>query len=344
MHRVRFAILMLLASATVTFAQAEKTKKTDPSGTWRWTTDNNGAQQDHELRLRMDKKGNVRAIYNGMLDDVHSSAGIMKGDKLKLEFEVETPDGNEFEADYDVTVKGDTASGTLVLSSDEGNVDMPWEAKRTVKMSDVKGSWDLVLDIEGETREATLDIAGKAGKYKAFYTDKMVGKLEARDLKVTDNTLTFTVNGSHDGADFVAKCSGKPVGTSLVGESVIDLSGTTYEVPMKGMLQEADPIGTWNLSLQTDEGEMNPRLVINVKGGQLDGVFQAGDIGDFETKKITLDGEKIVYFMDGEVNGENGKAKVDAKISGDNFKGVLQLELGGQEMELPLAGKRMKKK
>jgi hypothetical protein len=340
MRSLHIALALILSLTVNLFAQ--NAKKVDPSGTWRWETNNNGVQQKHQLKLRLDKKGKVRATYDGMLDDIHSVEGKMIGDKLMLEFEVETANGDEFEAKYDATIKGDSATGKISLSSDEGEMDLDWDAKRTVELADVKGTWDLVLDIEGETREAALTVTEKSGKFSATYEDEMVGELRAREVEVKDNELVFKVNGSHDGTDFVANCAATPIGTKLNGSVSIELGDTTMDIPMKGTLLEANPIGTWNLSIQTDEGEMNPKLIVNVEGGKLDGVFQAGDLGDFETKRMKIDGEKIVFFMDGQLEGDDFESKVEAKMSGDRVKGVLFLEVSNEEMELPIAGKRMK--
>ena len=108
---------LLLAHSVTLFAEDAKT--VDPTGTWRWESDNNGETVEHSLTLTRNDKNEVVGVYNGMLDNLKSVKGSLNGNKLRLFFEVDT-DGYTFDAEYDVTFNGDRGVGTLMLSSDQG--------------------------------------------------------------------------------------------------------------------------------------------------------------------------------------------------------------------------------
>ena len=167
LHRLRIAMAVLsmplIAATTLAETTAEVATDVDPSGTWRWESDNNGATVKHELRIDKNDKGEVSAVYDGMLDDLKSVSGSIDGDKLTLDFEVETTRRN-FDAQYEVTIDGDKAEGTLTLSSDEGKMDLPWSAKRSVELSDVVGKWNLLVETDEGPEEATLTVQEQDGK------------------------------------------------------------------------------------------------------------------------------------------------------------------------------------
>jgi hypothetical protein len=237
-------VASLLASATLAQDAAvsektsdkktEKVKSVDPSGTWRWESDRNGDTVKHQLKLDVNKKEEVTGTYFGMMDGLKSKKGVIKGDKLVLEFDVER-DNFAFQAKYEATIKGDKATGTLYFESDQGSGDIPWEAERSVELSDVVGTWELELETpEGEIHEPSLTIKDKGKEFVATWDGKELGEFPVKDLKANAGKFSFTLTGDIDGNDFVAKCVTKPMGSKFNGVMELEIGGDAIELEFAG--------------------------------------------------------------------------------------------------------------
>lgn len=226
-----FSAHTALGDDEVAVQETKEIKSVDPSGTWRWESDRNGETQKHELRIDSNEKNEVTATYYGMIDGLKSTEGTIKGDKLVLEFDVER-DNYAFKAKYDVTIKGDSASGTLYFESDQGSGDMPWEAKRGVMMDDVLGTWQFEIETpDGEVVKPTLEITkDEEGKeLVGKYTSQLIGELDVKTVKVEENNLIVTVTTEYDGNAIQVDYKGRAHGNKMEGTLEYDFGGNTGE-------------------------------------------------------------------------------------------------------------------
>ena len=199
--------------------ERKEAKTVDPSGTWRWETERNGETRKHELRIQANEKQEVTATYSGMLDGIKSTRGTIKGDKLVLEFAVEGDD-RKFTARYDATVKGDSASGTIHFQSDERSADIPWEATRSVRKSDVLGTWRIEIKTpNGNVLNPTLEITKDAESQELVgkYTSPQAGELDVKTLKIAKNNLEATVTAEFNGNAVQVDYKGRPYGDNMRG-------------------------------------------------------------------------------------------------------------------------------
>lgn len=337
---------LLFLAGTLVAQDTAKETMVDPTGTWRWSSDNqSGETVEHELAIKASKDGKVTAIYNGMLDDLKSAGGWIKGNKLMIDFEVETPE-RDFEAKYEATIKGNEADGTITLSSTEGSMELPWNAKRALELTNLVGKWDMLLEAPDQDHEVLLSIMQKGKKITGMMEGENIGKCEVTDMKMKDGVFTFNVEGQVGGSDFEAEFEAKASANKLKGETSVSLAGETHEFPVSAKKQPESGlqqlVGTWNMLLETPDEDHEPRLIVTEKDGKVSAVFDAREVGEFDAKNLKLDKDKLSFTVEGDLDGNEFEALCVVKVDGGKFKGDMMMEIGGQEMEFPLSGKLAK--
>lgn len=343
---IQATILSLLVFSFAGLAVAEDI---NPSGTWRWTTDQDGNEFEQEICVEADAKGKYRAVfhskaYNGAFDGLKAKEVYMDGDKLVVDFAVKTSE-RSFDAVYKGAVKGHDAEGDLTLSSDDGEMDVPWKAHRSVKMSDVAGKWDLELKGEQEDYTGILVVSKKGDKYVGQYEGENVSECKVAELKADDDTFSFQVTGKVQDMDIVAKFDTKPLGNKLTGDLELSVDGSQMELPVAGKLTKQatlkDLVGTWDLLVQADE-EHTPKLIVTEKEGKVAAKFDLGDMGKFDANDLELKDGKLSFNMEGKLDGQDFTAKCVSKVADAKLDGAVLLDLDGEEHELPMTGKLAK--
>ena len=94
----------------VVVASKSTSKIVDPSGTWRWESEEDGETITNQLKVDSDGTGKLTATYNGLFDNLKSVAGIVRGDRLKLDFKVVSPEQN-LDVQFVGTIKATTPAG-----------------------------------------------------------------------------------------------------------------------------------------------------------------------------------------------------------------------------------------
>ena len=103
-------------------------------------------------------------------------------------------------------------------------------------------------------------------------------------------------------------------------------------------LSSSEIVGTWNLSIETDEEELDPILVITEKNGNYVGVFDGHDVGKFPVEEIEVKGNRLTFGFSGEMEGQEFEAACRLRIKDKKLRGRLFMEIGGEEMEFQVAG------
>ncbi len=348
MKKVSISILVvaLIAAATgISSAQEKKTTPANAAGTWRWESDQQGETVEHSLRLTVNDKNEVVGVYNGMMDDLKSTKGSIKGNKLALHFDVDR-DGVEFEADYDAVIKGDKASGTMALYSSQGEIELPWEATRTLDVLDVVGTWNVEIETGEQTLKPKLVVKEDGKKVSAKFVTDDVRNAVVSGLKAKDNKLMFTIKGEFEGSDFVAACTAKPSGDKFEGGLIVEMDGQRLELPISGARQTepkmTDLVGTWNMVLEAADQDHEPKLIIKKSGDKVAVVFDADVVGQFDARKLRYKGGFLSFEMDGAIDGNPFEAECELKVTGDTMKGGMALDIAGEFIEMDLSGKRSK--
>ena len=250
-------------------------KKVDPSGTWKWERTFNDNKREFVLRLRMvgDK---VTGTYKGRREAVIIDDVKMDGDKLSFEYKRESGD-RRFTANYQGKVSEDTIKGTIAFSSDRGDREFEWEAKRSTELADVLGKWQFKIETQdGNVIEPSVTFSKEGDKVKGTYVSRY-GERDATKIQVKDNELTFEISGENDGNEFKVVYTGKPRGNSIKGKVDYDFNGNAGSIDFTGKLKRA-----LHLKLKASDMDKLPTKA------QLSKAVEARDNGLKEEAKIDL--------------------------------------------------------
>ncbi len=220
-------VLGLLAGWLSSSSQGEEenAKKVDPSGTWTWERTFNGNTRKFVLRLQMEGD-QVTGTYKGR-DEVKVTDAKMEGDEVSFVYKREAGD-RRFVVQYQGKVSEDTIKGTIEFSSDRGDREFEWEAKRSTELSDVLGKWQFKIELpNGNVLETSITLTKKGDKLQGAYVGPRDDEREATNIKVENNKLTFELSGGNDGNSFQAVYTGKPRGDSIKGTIEFDFNGNT---------------------------------------------------------------------------------------------------------------------
>lgn len=236
--------LGLVAMTVDASAQDAIARFTDPSGTWRWEYELDGAQYKDLVRLKIGsaikdtKDKEVTGVYEGSAGrKIEIRNGKISGPKLTFDFNLNYQ-GMDVKLEFEGTIAKDELTGTIHASANEGSRDLPWNATRSVKVDDVVGSWKMRIDAGGTILEPVVTITKNGDTLKASYVS--VGAsgeevvIDAKDVKIEKNQLYFGVETEFQGTNIKADYKGRPYGDKIDGtidyvlgsnEGVIDFTG-----------------------------------------------------------------------------------------------------------------------
>ncbi|MFN4903659.1 MAG: hypothetical protein ACK6AO_20105 [Planctomycetota bacterium] len=244
MHKVALFIGLLVFAPCFLLAQDSSKSGVDPSGTWRWEYDLDGTQYKDLVRLKAgqeNKETKVRELKGKYESSsgrkINIENGKISGDKVSFEFKVNYQ-GMDVKLEFEGTVKNDNLSGKVKASTNEGSRDLDWSATRSVLADDVVGKWKLRIDANGNIMEPVLTVTKEGDKLKANYVLGNDVKIEAKDVKVEKNELTFTIETDFQGSKIKADFMGRPYGDKIKGSIDYVLGNDVGEVDFTGQLQD----------------------------------------------------------------------------------------------------------
>ncbi len=240
MRYYRQTVCCALVAVAMTGLQAtvRAAEKPDPSGTWKWERTFGGNTRVRVLKLQL-KDGKLTGTYKGREDEIPIE-GKIDGDKVSFGYTREF-NGNKFSIRYTGKLVEDTIKGTGSFDGGERSREFEWEAKRSVELSDVLGTWKLAFEgRDGQSFESTLKISKDGDKVKGTYTSRF-GEREIEDLKVADNQLTFKTTFERDGQKFTINYKLKPRGDSITGSLEFPREGENRSIEFKGKREAEKP-------------------------------------------------------------------------------------------------------
>jgi hypothetical protein len=125
---MRALIVAGLAAGLVGFAGADD-KKSDPTGTWKWTVEFNGQKREQTLKLKLDGD-KLTGTMPGRKDmETKIEDGKFKDGELTFSVTRER-NGMKVVSKYKAKVDGDTMKGTIESERDGQTQKREFEAKR----------------------------------------------------------------------------------------------------------------------------------------------------------------------------------------------------------------------
>ncbi len=233
--RTILSLLLLTCVGTSGFAQ-EKKVAVDPSGTWRWDFDANGETIKNVLKLESNPEGKVTGTLAARDMKMEVVDGKLKDGKLTFQINAETP--RAFKLLFDGKVDGDKVEGKVDASSDQGAIELPWTAKRSVEPSDVIGAWKLKVTLpDNQVLQPLLTVSLKENKLAATMLSEDGKSVEAKKLEIKDSQLCFEIDTQFEGNDLHVVYRGRAYGSKLKGKLEYTVDGNSGELEFAGTLQ-----------------------------------------------------------------------------------------------------------
>ncbi|MFM7975798.1 MAG: hypothetical protein ACKO8U_12050 [Pirellula sp.] len=244
MSKVAFLVWMLVLTPCILLAQDGTKSNVDPSGTWRWEYDLDGTQFKDLVRLKVGqenketKERELKGKYESSSGrKINIENGKISGDKVSFEFKVNYQ-GMDVKLEFEGLVKNDSLSGKVKASTNDGSRDLDWSATRSVLADDVVGKWKLRIDANGNIMEPVLTVTKDGDKLKADYVLGNDVKIQAKDVKIEKNELTFTIETDFQGAKIKADFMGRTYGDKIKGSIDYVLGNDVGEVDFTGQMQD----------------------------------------------------------------------------------------------------------
>jgi hypothetical protein len=228
-------IVFLSLTASIAMAQSSAT---DPSGTWRWSYEFEGKTQEDSLSLNLDD-GKVTGTFQGILGKpIVVKDAKLKDNQVSCTVEYKYKD-QTVSLEFVGKVKKDDLEGTVAVTTEAGTEEYPWTPKRSVKVDDAVGQWNIVIDAEGNKLEPSIVITKSGDALQGKYTVAEGTVVDVTDLKIRDNKLEFRVDATVQGRKIHAEYSGRPYGHSMKGTIQYDLNGNEGEIDFAAKRQPA---------------------------------------------------------------------------------------------------------
>jgi hypothetical protein len=207
--------------------EESKAEPVDPAGTWKWDYELNDNTAEFKLKLAWDGK-ELTGKYTGFDRTTDIEDG--KFEKDHREF-----NGQEFTVNFDGKVKPDDITGTVSVDfgGDEPR-EFDWNAKRVVEIDDVVGTWDLRVETPNGVVEPHLTITADDDELRGKSVSDAFGELEAKNVQLKNNTLTWEISVVNNGLEFKVKYSGKPRGNTMEGSNEFTVGGNAGTMKFTG--------------------------------------------------------------------------------------------------------------
>jgi hypothetical protein len=208
------------------------------------------------------------------------------------------------------------------------------------------GDWTLkVATDDGQTLTSTLKLSKDGDKVKGIFVGMDGTEVKAEDVTIKGDDLAFKVTLDFQGTELVAKFKVKQEGSALKGSVDYDLGGQTGTLDVTGSrpgsaggkLEE----GTWNLEIQTDDGQtLKAAVKLKTDGDKLGGTFVGVDGTEGKIDEASVKDGELAFKVTVDFQGSELIAKFKLKPTDSGAKGTVDYDLGGQTGTLDVIAKR----
>jgi len=108
--------------------------------------------------------------------------------------------------------------------------------------------------------------------------------------------------------------------------AVVLLLGTLS--PGQAAAQEVDVTGTWNMTVESQQGTTNPTVTLEQDGQDLTGHYSSQTLGEADVTG-SVNGSQVTFSFTAEVGGQSVPVSYTATLEGDVLSG--ELNLAGQQ-------------
>ena len=209
------------------------------------------------------------------------------------------------------------------------------------------GDWNLkVMTDDGQTLASVLKLSQEDGKLKGVFVGMDGTEVKADDISVKGDDLNFKVTLDFQGTELIAKFALKMEGSNLKGSVDYDLGGQTGTLDVSGGRAAAAgggkiDEGTWDLEIQTDDGQtLKAALNLKKDGDKLGGNFVGVDGTEVKVDEAAVKDGELAFKVTVDFQGSELVAKFKLKPVDAGAKGTVDYDLGGQTGTLDVIAKR----
>jgi len=215
----------------------------------------------------------------------------------------------------------------------------------------IDGVWIVKMDYEGNLTPATLVFKTVDGKITGKWSSPN-DESDLKNIKFENGKITFRRKFNLEGEQIDLDYQGTIQGDKISGAFVTPLgpmpANGMREVAEAGKGEPADeeitgPVevpGIWTFTAQLDETETAEfTFTAREEEGKITGVLVT-DLGNFTFDDIKVDGNKIDFQTEIEMEGLIIPVGFAGSIGGDRVKGVFTVNLDGEQLSFPIRGVR----
>lgn len=284
-------------------------------GDWQVKVPFRERQMDVILSFTRDREGNWKGRWIGAwamneLKDVKFEEG-------KLSF-VHTARWNDNE--YTSTFNGGIEDGKLtgLLSRDQGDSNI--EGQRSPRTPRAVGNWEMTFTIGDRDVTTNLIITANKDRQLAAQWQSEWGEHEVTDVAYERRNLSFKRKSKFQDREMDSSFEGTFEGDTLVGTIKSEMG----DVEAKGTRVGAAAIGTWNLDVTAEWGNVKQRLQVNPD--------MTGLYGTIPVKKVDLKDGNVTFKMVVQFGDQDFEMDFAGKLDEGKLTGEMTTSRGSQKI------------
>ncbi|QDV25705.1 hypothetical protein [Aureliella helgolandensis] len=211
-----------------------------------------------------------------------------------------------------------------------------------LKNVDPSGTWRWTFDGNGNTIKSALSLdADPKGKVTGILVanDREIKVLEG---SIKGNELQLKIKFEMQEREIHGAFRGEIDGDHLAGNIEFKSDEGAREFPWKAerSVEAADLLGTWDVVVETPDGELKSELKVTKKGEQIAIVVKTQDGDKVEAKGIKLEKNHLHYALDLQYEGSDLALSVKGRPYGSKLAGTMEYAINGDSGELDFHGVR----
>lgn len=224
---------------------------------------------------------------------------------------------NEYTSTFSGTIEDDKISG--VLSGERGDLDVT--GQRAPRMSRAAGRWEMTFKVNDMDVTTVLIVTpDKEGQLQAKWESQW-GEHEITSFNVERRDVSFKRKSKIQDREWESTFEGTLQGDTLTGTIKSDMG----DIEVQGTRMGAAAIGTWNLDVNTEWGDLKQRLVVNPDLSAL--------YGTVPVKKVELKDGKLTFGMVVPFGDQQFEMDFAGKIEDTKLTGQMTTSRGTQEIK-----------
>ena len=199
------------------------------------------------------------------------------------------------------------------------------------------GDWQIKYGAGERQREAIISFSRDSEGNRTGQWISFMGLSELKDLKYEDGQFSFSrVSSGRDGQTSTSKFTGTIQDGKLSGTMSSDRG--EYKVEGKPSPRIPRAVGSWEMTLKTDEREFNSTMVVKAdKEGKLSAEWQS-ERGNLEIPEVQYERGTLSFKMERKTEDREWKVSFEGTIQRET--GTLTGKLTSNRGEIEAVGKR----